>query len=120
MGRYELAVGYSLIFWPQFVAFEGYVLRSNFSIDSLRGFEKQTNHERQAVEAVMNHLHIADIHGSDEDMNEGHLRHLGNVLRDIYTTKLSVDFPDRRFEVAFNDIPGLDYLDYELTFWQIV
>ena len=27
MGRYDLAVGYSLVFWPRFVRFEGYVLR---------------------------------------------------------------------------------------------
>ena len=27
MGNYDLAVGYSFLFWPTFVTFEGYVLR---------------------------------------------------------------------------------------------
>ncbi|WP_294174378.1 hypothetical protein [uncultured Sphingomonas sp.] len=30
VGNYELATGYSLIFWPKFVQFDGYVLRRFF------------------------------------------------------------------------------------------
>lgn len=60
-GNFRLAVGYAAIFWPQFVAFEGYILRADFSVDSLRGFEAQQKGDRASVEAVMNHLHIADI-----------------------------------------------------------
>src|SRR5271169_4406486 len=61
-GSLELAIGYSTIFWPEFVEFEQYVLRSGFSVESLRGFERGRNGDRRSVEAVMNHLHIADIH----------------------------------------------------------
>jgi hypothetical protein len=31
VGNYELATGYSLIFWPSFVRFEDYVLRDGFA-----------------------------------------------------------------------------------------
>ena len=118
VGNYELATGYSLIFWPKFVQFSGYVLRDGFSEESLRGFEKATDCDRVAVEAVMNHLHIADVHCNVEP-TEGQLRYLGRVLKDIYEVKLSRDFPDLRFSVSFNDEPGLDPVDYELTFWQL-
>src|ERR1700735_170827 len=60
-GRFALAVGYSSIFWPEFVEFEGYVLRKGFAEASLRGYESQKNSTRKSVEWTMNHLHIADL-----------------------------------------------------------
>jgi hypothetical protein len=116
-GTYPLAVGYSLIFWPRFVRFEGYVLRDGFSEESLRGFERQTGGHRAAIEQVMNHIHLADIH-CQELSSEAQLRYLGRVLRDIHEVKLRSDFPDLSFNVEFNDQPGLDPLDYEVSFWQ--
>lgn len=117
VGNYELAAGYSLIFWPNFVRFEGYVLRDGFSIESLRGFEEMTKGNRLAIEAVMNHVHIADIHCNAEP-TEIQLRYLGRVMKDIWEAKLGRDFPDLRLEVVFNDDPGLALDEYELTFWQ--
>jgi hypothetical protein len=40
-GNFSLAVGYTTIFWPEFVVFDGYILRKGFSEASLRGFESQ-------------------------------------------------------------------------------
>lgn len=117
VGNYELASGYSLIFWPSFVRFENYVLHDGFSVESLRGFEDMTKGNRIAIEAVMNHVHIADIHCNVE-ATEAQLRYLGRILKDIWDTKLRRDFPDIRFEVSFNDEPDLYPVDYELTFWQ--
>jgi hypothetical protein len=117
VGNYELAAGYSLIFWPRFVRFEGYVLREGFSVESLRGFEEMTRRHRGAVEDVMNHIHIADIHCNVE-ATEAQLRYVGRVLKDIHEVKLGHDFPDLRFEVTFNDEPGLDLVDYQVSFWQ--
>ena len=37
VGNYELAIGYSLIFWPSFVVFDGYVFRRGFLESSVRG-----------------------------------------------------------------------------------
>ena len=51
-GSFRLAVGYSAIFWPEFVEFEGYVLRAGFSLESLRGFERQCDGDRRRIEAV--------------------------------------------------------------------
>jgi hypothetical protein len=117
MGSYELAIGYSLIFWPRFVRFENYVLREGFSEESLRGFEEQTGCTRVSVEWVMNHLHIADIH-CNVDPTEAQLRHLGRTLTEIHRVKLKADFPDLRIVVEFNDEPGLDPIDYQMSFWQ--
>ena len=126
IGNFELAIGYSLIFWPGFVRFEGYVLRDGFCEGALRGFEQQPNSGtasvrdvRASVEGVMNHLHIADIHCNIES-TEAQLRYLGRALKDIYEVKLKRDFPDLRLVVSFNDDPDLDLTDYQLSFWQAV
>lgn len=117
VGNYQLAVGYSLIFWPRFVVFEDYVLReSRFTVENLRSWEKATDNKRGAIEAVLNHIHIQDLH--DADASEDQLRYLGRVLRQIHEVKLRADFPDRRFEVVFDDTPGQHPLDYEMTFYQ--
>ena len=121
VGNFELATGYSLIFWPRFVEFGQYVLREgHFSEDTVREWERATNNDRQATEAVINHVHLLDIHGDQAaEPTEAQLRYLGRVLRETLEAKLKRDFPDRTFEVVFNDEPDLDLLDYEVTFWQI-
>lgn len=117
VGNFELAVGYSLVFWPKFVRFGRYILREGFSEESLRGFEKVAVGGTRAVETVMNHIHIADIHCNAESTEE-QLRYLGRVLKDIHLLKLRRDFPGTEFQVSFNDEAGLDLIDYELTFSQ--
>jgi hypothetical protein len=119
-GRFSLAVGYASIFWPEFVEFDGYILRKGFSEESLRGFERQQNGNRLPVEATMNHLHIADIqHYNCEDASKDKLLMLGNVLKEIYEAKLQWQFPDKPCTVKFftPDDPE-DLTGYEISFWQ--
>jgi hypothetical protein len=118
-GNFCLAVGYSTVFWPRLVEFEGYVLHEGFSVDSLRGFEQSCGSDRQQVEAVMNHRHIADIqYYGCEDITRERIVYLGRILREIYSAKLAWQFPERRFEVVFNE-DGVEHLtNYEVTFFQ--
>lgn len=118
VGNYPLAIGYSLIFWPRFARFEEYVLRKGFSEGALRGFARQEGSSRASVEWVMNHIHLIDIHCDEETVSEAQLRYLGRVLKEIHEVKLQADFPDLRFVVEFNDEPGLDPVDYQMSFWQ--
>jgi hypothetical protein len=118
-GGFRLAVGYSAIFWPGFVEFEQYVLREGFSVEALRGFEEQCGGDRRRVEAVMNHLHIADIQSPGcEDINRERVVYLGRVLSEMYRAKLAWQFPSKRFEVLFDDSYAKSLTDYEITFVQ--
>ena len=117
-GSFELAIGYSLVFWPRFVEIDGYVLREGCSRQNLQSWKAGNDCERQSIEAVMNHLHIADIQHFEAAKNEAQLRFLGRVLKEIHETKLQRDFPNRAFTVTFNDEPGLDLIEYQLTFYQ--
>ncbi len=118
MGNYALAIGYSLVFWPRFVEHEGYVLRLGFEERALRSVEGNAASNRQGVEALMNHLHLNDLH-YEAAASEAQLRHLGRVLKATHEAKLARDFPGRRFAVVFNDEPGLDLERYELTFFRV-
>lgn len=118
-GNIELAIGYSSLFWPNFVEFEGCVFCAGFSEESYRGFMRQCKGDRRKVEAVMNHRHIFDYFSHyQSDATAEQVQYLGRVLKEIWQAKLAADFPRRRFEVRFDE--GLfKYLnDYQLTFWQ--
>ena len=119
-GNFRLAVGYSAIFWPRFVLFEDYILREGFSIESLRGFEKNPSRGKLSVEAVMNHLHLDGIqYQGCEDITEQRIVYLGHILKEIYTAKLAWQFPDRPCEVSFYEPEDrTDLTGYEITFWQ--
>ncbi|MBB4862962.1 hypothetical protein HNP46_001807 [Pseudomonas nitritireducens] len=119
-GNYALAVGYLTLFWPDFVEFDGYILRKGFSESSLRGFERVEGATRKSVEWVMNHLHIADIHfRSDAQLADDKLVLLGGALKEIYEAKLAWQFPHLNcvVELYVPEADG-DFTDYQLSFWQ--
>ena len=119
-GNFSLAVGYSEIFWPRFVEFEGYVLIEGFDIEGLRSFEKNGKATRQSIERVMNHLHIADIqHAECTDIAADKLIILGERLQEIYAAKLAMQFPDRKFVIEFvrPEDPNA-FADYQVSFYQ--
>jgi hypothetical protein len=101
-GSFSLAVGYASVFWPEFVEFDGYILRKGFSETSLRGFAAREGSSRQSVEWVMNHLHIADVQSYGcKDISKDKVVLLGKVLKEIYQAKLRCQFPDRPCIVEF-------------------
>jgi hypothetical protein len=119
-GDFRLAIGYSTIFWPRFVLFDDYIFREGFTAESVRGFEAQHKCDKRSVEAVVNHLHIADIqyHGC-EDITEQRVVFLGRILKEIYEAKLAWQFPDRPCEVSFYEPDDrTDLVGFQLTFWQ--
>ena len=120
MGNFSLAVGYLSIYCPEFVKFEGYILRKGFSVESLRSVEKCGDGGRKSVEALMNHLHIADIqHYGCEDLSKDKLIVLGSKLKEIYEVRLQWQYPDDPCTVSFHEPDQADDLiNYEITFWQ--
>jgi hypothetical protein len=122
VGNYEHAIGYAWLFWPSFEVFDGCVLRRGFSTDAYYGFLKQTNGNRAAVEAVINHVDIFYLfRGSDVQSTREQLVWLGDRLRDMWECKLRRDFPERRLVVAFNGQDEVsDDQDFQLTAYQAI
>lgn len=119
-GRFSLAVGYISLFWPEFVEFEGYILKAGFTEEGIRAFENQEGATRKTIEWVNNHLHLADIqYVGCEDISKDKLILLGNTLKEIYEAKLKWQFPDKPCIVEFYIPEDEDNLiEYQLSCWQ--
>ncbi|WP_242110704.1 hypothetical protein [Luteimonas aquatica] len=120
MGNYGLAIGYLTVFWPEFVEYDGYILREGFSLDALRAFERQEGATRKSIECVMNHLHLIDIHSHDDDeFTEDKIIVLGHALKEIYQAKLTCKFPHAPCIVEFREPEnGEDFYGFQISFWQ--
>jgi hypothetical protein len=120
VGNYEHAIGYSRLFWPEFVEHEGCVFReSQFTPDRYAGFMEQTQGVQSAVEAVINHLHVERTFG-DHDLRPTHdqLIYLGRVLKEMWHCKLRRDFPSKMFEVTFDEETDVGLHGYVVSFNQ--
>jgi hypothetical protein len=120
MGNFKLAVGYAALFCPRFVLFEDYILKEDFNVESLRGFEAGRKGDKRSVECVMNHLHIAGIQAYGcEDISEDKILFIGRAMKEIWEAKLSWQFPDRPCDVSFYEPEDrTDLVAFELSFWQ--
>jgi hypothetical protein len=119
-GNYELAIGYSRVFWPRIAQFgDYYLLEKQGDEESIATWERQFNGDKSAVEAMLNHTHMIDLHVNKIDYTEAQLIELGRTLKEIYQAKLAGKFPEVKFEVAFDDTPGLNPEDYQVTFWRV-
>ena len=119
-GNFLLAIGYSEVFWPRFVLFDDYILPEGAEPETIKTWEKQCKGDKRSVEAVCNHLHIADIqHHGCPDITEQRVVYLGKLLKEIYSAKLAWQFPDRPCEVVFIEPDDRqDLVGFQLTFWQ--
>lgn len=117
-GDFQKAIGYSTVFWPNFVEHEGYILREGFSESALRRFCKECACKR-TVESAMNTLRIADLHYDGcHDATPERLTYIGSILKEIYACKLASVFPGREIEVIFEGAGQDDLSAYRLTFYQ--
>jgi hypothetical protein len=120
-GNFSLAVGYTTIFWPNFVSFDGYILQSGFSESELRKFESREGITKKTIEWINNHLHLSNIHhGECEDISKDKLVILGDTLKEIYEAKLKLQFPNNPCVVEFYIPEDKDDLwEYQISFWQL-
>jgi hypothetical protein len=116
-GSIEQALAYAQLFWPPFVVHEDCVLLDR-SVDGYAPWAERLR-EKADIEAMLNHRHILDLF-HDAVGSEPHdwLISLGRTLKDCWGAKLRLEFPDRRFEVVFDETPCADPVDYQITFYQ--
>lgn len=119
VGDFQKAIGYSTIFWPDFVEVEGCIVREGVSRENvIEWIAKYTEPSR--AEETINHLHLDGLqYMGCEDISSERLSYLGRILKDIYACKLKRDFPDKTFVVKFDEPEDKqDFTHYILTFYQ--
>ena len=122
IGRHDHAIGYSRVFWPEFVLHDACLLRAGFDQDSFHGFMEQCDGDRRRVEAVMNHEHLEDMlmgmFHDGEHPSRDQILYLGRVLREMWSAKLKRDFPSLDIVVSFPEGPWDELRHYEITVFQ--
>lgn len=110
------------VLWPDFGEHDGCVFYKKLDAPGeviYRDWMAQTSGNRQRVEAIMNHHHIADLIGGVVELPSHEVvLAVGQLLRELWTAKLSRDFPNRKFVVSFPEDYSSDVVDYEITFYQ--
>jgi hypothetical protein len=118
IGRYDHALGYSTILWPEFTSYEDCVFRRSMSSDTYQDWLRQFQGDLSKVEITANHLHLIDLFpGSEYNPTRSMLICFGKILKDTWSCKLAKDFPAKNFEVHFTE-EAEDILDIEITFCQ--
>lgn len=119
-GNMEWLIGYLDLVWRDFVLHDGCLLPAGFQPKVYDDWMKATKQDRTAVEAVMNHEHILDlipIQIVDPTLDQ--VLVVGRVLQEMWTAKLSREFPNLSITVSFPDDQDLDdLLEYEITVFQ--
>lgn len=114
-GRADHALGFCSLFWPEFVQFDGYVLRAPLDVERLRSWES-AGHSRQQIETAMNAF-LFDFMFSDDnterELKSAQLRRLATIMADMLGAKLRREFPEFGF-VTF----VLEGADFGLSFHQ--
>ena len=116
IGRYDAAVAYASLFWPEFVEVDGCVLLGPGVPESYAEWKASHPGDPSAIEATLNHLHLGDLFSQAPRPNAAVLLHLGCLLRETWSAKLARDFPDRAFVVEFQDDFHPEHDDPQITF----
>ncbi len=103
------AVALSAILWPEFIEFEDHVIRADrFDLENFRQWQESTGHNRQAIESVLNHVHIYDLLPSNDDAPLEAYEYLAQVLLRTWKAALVEQHPTRQFEFLYATEPD-DY-----------
>jgi hypothetical protein len=119
-GDFEHLVGYGRIFWPGFVEHDDCIFfAGRFTEKNYLAFMAQTNGNKSAVEAVMNHEHVLDMFSNAPiKPSREMVLYVGRLLKEVWQAKLNQEFPSRSITVSFPEDFSEDLLYYEVTFFQ--
>ncbi len=122
LGGLHLAVGFTSLFWPRLVEFHGDVfLAEGFSAEVYELWLAEKSLTSQDRQRVMNEVHLWDLFGCHEDQREEECYIvLGRVMRSTWQALLGEQYPERSFEVIFDDgsRSGTDAYGPQLTFFE--
>ena len=120
IGSYQHLLGYASLLWPEFIAHdECTFLSTGFDEKNYREWLRHFKGDRSAVEAMINHRHIADIFVQEEDRLTVSMElAVGRLLQETWAAKLRQDFPNKKFTVSLPEGDPTDLISYEISFFE--
>ena len=117
-GNLDLAVAFTELFWPDIVEVDGCYFRAQTGYEEMmKHWHDELKGDKQALEALINHLHVYDLFTRDDAENDLEVyEHLGEVLVECWTCALKTKFPDLEFTVDYATEP--EEYGPTITFYQ--
>jgi hypothetical protein len=115
-GRADHALGFCSFLWPEFVVFEGYVLRGPLDVDRLRGWER-AGRTPQQIETAMNAFLLEGVFPQDQTndaLKAEQCDRLVAIMVEMLEAKLAREFPTSRFAVF-----AMSGYDFGVSFHQV-
>ncbi|MDJ1014987.1 MAG: hypothetical protein QNJ35_00635 [Paracoccaceae bacterium] len=102
-GNFDLFFGYSTILWPRFELVNDCILTEGWTEKKLNALISGSYlADSRTIERELNQRNILYFHQMQtERATIEHMLHLGETLKETYTAKLNLDFPDRPCTVEF-------------------
>jgi hypothetical protein len=96
----EVAIAFTKLFWPDFFEYkDGVFLSEAFNSKIYEQWKDQLEDDITSIEQVMNHKHIEDLLPGSENISMENLFYLGQVIAEMWQSRLSLVYPNRRFKV---------------------
>jgi hypothetical protein len=120
IARYDHAIGYATLFWPDFVLYDDCVFLYEPDPEIYQEWMTGCKGDKSEVERVMNHRHITDMFiNSEIEPTKEIIMHLGRLLKDMWQCRLQRDFPERCIKVELFDDGNDDLAQYQITVFQV-
>lgn len=119
LARYDQAMGYALIFWPDFDIYDDCIFTHEPDPQNYQSWMSRRKGDKTRVEAMLNHQHITGLFfNSEMKPTKDIVLHIGRTLKDMWSCRLKRDFPDRRIRVEFHEADSDELVDYQITVFQ--
>lgn len=103
VGNVEIALAFSKLFWPDFIEYDrGIFLAETFNPQICEEWKAKLENDINAVEKVMNHIHLEDILPEAEKVEIENIFYLGQVLSQMWESRLKLLYPNQCFQVECN------------------
>lgn len=104
VGRFHDFVGFSRLIWPEFVELHGRVyLADFFDAARLESMQAASQTQRDA-QAFMNALDLSGFfRESQPEISDDDIRSMAALLKETWSAKLSLNFPNRTVRVVVED-----------------
>ncbi|MFM2478165.1 hypothetical protein [Celerinatantimonas sp. MCCC 1A17872] len=95
-----------------------FFLADGYSSDSFQSWFERSNHDLYAVQSLLNHRHISDmfLQGSDAKPSRIQLEYIGQLLVEMWSSKLHREFPNLQIHVELLNFDSDDWVSPAITF----
>lgn len=116
IGRFDHAIAYASLFWPDFVLHGEYLLIGKPDPEYFAQWIVTCDGNKTAVESLLNHRHLTDLFAnSPEQPSIAVLDHLGQRLKEMWQCKLARDFPNLPARVEYHGAECADMGEHVIT-----